>query len=637
MKIKKRYFFQLLIIIICTFLAYFCLIYSSEIIKTLRYKSTDFLFKISSHLTPPSVSRDKLTIITIDEKSLADLGMALPLKRNFITKIIKKLRKYDPQLIFLNFLLVKEEGADKYSDLVFAAAIKRAQNIALPIYYDIEGKRIGPLDIFENVSYKVGFINKVRDWDSSIRRCMLFHLSKEGQLDEYALELAIASESKGIKENDILFLKPIPERISGYEDLFRKGFYKLPIQQDGSIYINYEIRPEHFRTIPLTDFITGKAKGVYLKDKIVIVADITETAGSMFNTPLGIMPGIYLFANELAMLLSERYIKPINIPLKILFAFLLMTCMGLVTLKYNIGKSFSVLLTLGASISILSFLLLKNGILLDYFSFIFPAIGTFILTGFFRFLVLLEEKIDELKAINIRLQETQQELIKKEQLSTIGKMSAKILHEIKGPLANIKSSFDIIKSAIKEEPRIKRIIQLAGDEIERMFDLSQQLRETYTPHAEDMKAVDVNNILRDAVDISQKRFIDKGVEVKIGLAGDIPAIKASPAKIKQVFINILNNAFEAVGPGGKLGVYSEIITSEGKKVISISFNNNGPEIPEENLPKIFDAFFSTKKDAQGSGLGLFICKEIIKAHNGDITVKSNKVEGTTFTITLPVL
>lgn len=633
MKIRKRYLLELITIIICIFLAYFYLLYSSDIIKTLRYKCTDFLFKASSHLIHPPMPKDKLTLISIDEKSLMELGITLPLKKNFISMIIKKLQRYDPQLIFLNFLLVKEEAADKYSDLTFAAAIKRAQNIALPIYYDIEGNRIGPLNIFENVSYKVGFINKIRDWDSTIRRCMLFHLSKYGRLDEYALELAIAGESKGIVENDVIFRKIIPEKISGYGELYRNGFYRIPVQEDGSIYINYLVRPEHLRTISLTDFIRGRTKGTYLKDKIVIVADITETAGSMFSTPLGIMPGIYIFANELIMLLSEKYLRPLNNTLKMFFAFLFMISIGLITFRYNISKSFSILFLSGLLILLFSFFIFNNGILLDYFSLIFPAIGTFIVTGFFRFLVLLEEKIEELKETNIRLQETQQELIKKEQLSTIGKMSAKILHEIKGPLANIKSSFDIIKSAIKEEPKIKRVVQLAGDEISRMFDLSQQLRETYTPHSEDLQAVDINSLLKDSLDISHKRFMDKGVDIKIGLASDIPMINASPVKIKQVFINILNNAFEAVGPGGKLGVYSKI---EGKETVSIVFNNNGPEIPQEVLPRIFNAFFTTKKDMQGSGLGLFICKEIIKAHNGDITVKSSREEGTTFTISLPI-
>lgn len=633
MKLSKRYYFELVTIIICIFLAYFYLIYSSDIVKTLRYKCTDFLFRISSRLANPPLDKDKVTIIAIDEKSLTDLGINFPLKRNFIAKIIKRLRRYDPQLIFLNFLLIEEEGAGKYNDLTFAAVVKKAQNVALPIYYDIVGNRLGPLNIFEKVSYKVGFINKIRDWDSCIRRCMLFHLSKEGKLDEYALELAIASEAKGISENDILFKKSILKEISGYEELYRSNFYRLPIQQDGSIYINYQIRPEHLKTISLTDFIMGKAKDIHLKDKIVIVADITETASSMFSTPLGIMPGIYIFANELIMFLSDKYIKSQNISFKMLLAFILMVGIGFFTLKHNIGKSFSVLLAVSICIFISGFFLLKKGILLDYFSLIFPAIGTLIIIGFFRFLVLLEENIAELKEVNIKLRDAQQELIKKEQLSTIGRISAKILHEIKGPLANIKTAFDIIKSALKEEQGTKRIVQLAGDEISRMIDLSQQLRETYTPHSEDLKIMNINSILQDAIDISQKRFMDKGVSVKVNLDNGLPGIKVSPVKIKQVFINIINNAFEAVAHGGRLEIRS---LKESNNTVSIRFNNNGPEIKKEDLPKIFDAFFTTKKDAQGSGLGLFICREIIKAHNGDITVKSDKEEGTTLTILLPV-
>lgn len=636
MKIRTRYWIELIIIVICIFLAYFYLIYSSDIVKTLRYRCSDFLFSISNYLGHPTEYRDKLTIIAIDEESLADLKIDFPIKRSFITKVVKKLRKNEPRLIFLNFLLAGETTKEKTSDLVFAAAIEKAKNIVLPIYYDLAGNRVGPLNIFEKEAYKVGFINKIRDWDSGIRRCMLFHLSEGGILDEYALELKIASEYKGIKEHDFVFKKPLPDLCSGYEEIFREKNYKIPIQKDGSMYINYQVRPEQLRAVHLSDFIRKKVKSDYLKDKIVIVADVTETGSAMQNTPLGLMPGVYVFTNELIMLLSERYIQPLGLIWQMPLALLLMIITGFFTLRYNIGRSLVIVLSIGIVIFILSFLGFQNGFLVDYFSLIFPMSGIFIFIGFFRFLVLLEGKIDELKEANIKIQEAQEELIKKEQFSVIGKMSAKILHEIKGPLANIKTCIDVIKSSIREDPKSKRIVQLAGDEINRMFELSQQLRDTYTPHLEDLKIVDINNLLQDAVEISQKRFYDKGAGIAISLASGIPVAKVSPSKIKQVFINILNNAFEAVSAGGKVKISSSIVKLDDKDYISIIFNNDGPQIPKEDIPRIFDAFFSTKKES-GSGLGLFICREIIKAHKGDITAKSNKEEGTTFTILLPII
>jgi two-component system NtrC family sensor kinase len=118
------------------------------------------------------------------------------------------------------------------------------------------------------------------------------------------------------------------------------------------------------------------------------------------------------------------------------------------------------------------------------------------------------------------------------------------------------------------------------------------------------------------------------------LSESLPLINGHPSQLQQVFTNLILNAIQAMPKGGALTISSRM--REDLKAVEISFTDTGVGIPEENLSKIFEPFFTSKKVGEGTGLGLSVSYGLIKNHGGEIKVKSEKNQGTTFTVTLPI-
>lgn len=635
MKIKTKYIVEPLIIAVCMLVYYYYLFYSLDYFKTLRYKSADLLAKISNFVSDPPKQTNEIVVMAIDEDSLAALDVSYPIKRDSIANFVKKISSCGPKMIFLNVLLSREIPGEENNDKMLAEEFKNAKNIILPTYYDVSGKRIAPLKIFADAAKKIGFINKVKDWDMTMRRCVLFHLSSDKGIDEYALEQEMASELTGKKEQDFIFSSPPDNNSKTFEEVFNENKYKIPVQSDGSLLINFRATPRDFTNVLLADFLAGGVDQSIVKDKIVIVTDISDIEGTVYNTPIGMMPGVYICANELIMLLSGEYISHVGFKVSVALSFVFVVFAAF--LPFWAGKGRGILVAAVAMVLIFagSFFAFTKGLLVDYFSILASGIISYIASSFLKYIIALQEKIEELKIAYTKLREAQDELIKKEQLSSIGKMTAKILHEIKSPIGNIRSSLELLNPAIKGNARAERVLNLADGEIVRLIELSEDLRNTYTPHAEDKKEVDINEFLGEIIEITRKRFQEKNVKLSAVLGDNIPRVSVSPSKIKQVFVNIINNAFEALGSGGEISVSSGVETKNGK-FVRVSIRDNGSGISERDLPRIFDAFYTTKKESKGSGLGLFICKEIIKAHNGSLDVQSRSGAGTVFNVLLPL-
>jgi two-component system NtrC family sensor kinase len=151
------------------------------------------------------------------------------------------------------------------------------------------------------------------------------------------------------------------------------------------------------------------------------------------------------------------------------------------------------------------------------------------------------------------------------------------------------------------------------------------------PQGEERREININKLIEDILLILEKQLWEANIKVKSNLSPEIPYIIASPNQIRQVILNIIANAKDAMPKGGVLTVE----TNSERDHIIITINDTGIGIPEEIKDKIFDAFFTTKHEVKGVGLGLSVCYGIIKEHKGDIRVKSEINKGSTFSIILP--
>jgi len=231
------------------------------------------------------------------------------------------------------------------------------------------------------------------------------------------------------------------------------------------------------------------------------------------------------------------------------------------------------------------------------------------------------------------LRETQEKLLQSEKLAAMGKLTSQIAHELNNPLYGIMNTLELLKSEIPVESKRRRILEMALSETERLTELLRKMLSFSKPDDEEKQPTSMNTILDEILLLVSKQLQEHGIRVSASFAEDLPLVSASRNQLRQVFLNLIANARDAMPDGGALTVRT---TSEGGSV-QIEITDTGVGIREENLNRIFEAFFTTKDTVKDVGLGLSLCYGFVKEHGGTIRVESRPGEGTTFLITLPSL
>jgi two-component system NtrC family sensor kinase len=231
------------------------------------------------------------------------------------------------------------------------------------------------------------------------------------------------------------------------------------------------------------------------------------------------------------------------------------------------------------------------------------------------------------------LRTTEQQLIQSEKLASVGQLAAGVAHEINNPLGTILLFSDIMRKELPADDPRGDDVRMIIDEATRCKTIVSDLLNFARQNEVLAQTTDINALIAETVqEISIQSMFDH-VEIVMGLDPALPSIQADPAQLREVFVNLMTNAAEAMVDGGSLTI---ITVSAQDEMIQISFRDTGFGIPEENLSKIFTPFFTTKPIGKGTGLGLAIVYGIIKMHRGQIYVESEEGGGSTFTITLPV-
>ncbi len=239
----------------------------------------------------------------------------------------------------------------------------------------------------------------------------------------------------------------------------------------------------------------------------------------------------------------------------------------------------------------------------------------------------LDLKVKEMTAL-------QAQLVQTEKLSAIGELVSGVAHELNNPLTSVIGFAELLLKS-PQEGHARKQLEIIQSEAARCAKIVQSLLAFSRADQFSLKETDLSSLLKRTLEIKAGHFSSDGIQLQLDLDGTLPAVYADGSQIQQVFINILNNAQQAMME--KNGPRMMVIQAREKEgFIQIVFKDTGPGISQDVLSKIFDPFFTTKPVGVGTGLGLSISYGIIKAHGGNLFAKSQKGVGTEVYVELPI-
>jgi two-component system NtrC family sensor kinase len=253
--------------------------------------------------------------------------------------------------------------------------------------------------------------------------------------------------------------------------------------------------------------------------------------------------------------------------------------------------------------------------------------------------VRLRDTVSSLELAIKNLHQKQRELVEAEKLASLGRVAAGVAHEINNPLAvmNEKAGLlqDLLGLAVECPGKEEYLALVRGISIQvrRCGAITHTLLGYVRRVDLTVEPFDVNHCVREVAEDLEHLSREKGVTVGLELGVELPVVRSDKIQLEQVVLNLVKNAIEAVPPGGAVRVATAPGT-EGTALITVS--DDGPGISPAHLAHLFEPFFTTKEKGQGTGLGLFISRGIMKRLGGDLQVASTPGKGTVFTVAVPL-
>ena len=230
----------------------------------------------------------------------------------------------------------------------------------------------------------------------------------------------------------------------------------------------------------------------------------------------------------------------------------------------------------------------------------------------------------------------------RDRLAALGEMAAAIAHEVKNPLASIEVMAGVLKRQLSTQPEALETLDDIIKEAKMANAIVVEVLEFVRPIQLQVERVGLDEILKDSITLAEGQMRRGAVTIKTHLDRGVPDVLADPHQLRQLFSNLLANAFEALGGEGHVEIRSVLIpdddlsgSDEPAPQVSIEVRDNGPGISPDDLERIFSPFFTTKP--QGTGLGLAIVRKVVDAHDGRIDAVSAPGRGASFKVTLPVV
>jgi two-component system NtrC family sensor kinase len=236
-----------------------------------------------------------------------------------------------------------------------------------------------------------------------------------------------------------------------------------------------------------------------------------------------------------------------------------------------------------------------------------------------------------------RLNAAQAQLLQSAKLAAVGELAASVAHEINNPLYAARNSLYLVEQDIPPDTQQRHFLTIAQNELGRIARIITRMRDFYRPARDELELTEVNDLLAETIELVQTHLRYGQVTVKVDFCPHLPRLIAHPDQLRQVFLNLMLNACDAMPYGGQLHIATELSCNNndaGTQYVVISVRDTGVGINPEHMPHLFEPFYTTKP--QGTGLGLAISAHIVTQHGGHIQVESTPGAGSTFTVLLPV-
>ena len=244
------------------------------------------------------------------------------------------------------------------------------------------------------------------------------------------------------------------------------------------------------------------------------------------------------------------------------------------------------------------------------------------------------ERRKEKEGLEEEIKQYQIDLEMSRRLASIGEMVSRIAHEIKNPLSKIKIGIDFLKKSLHSlDNTSTQMFDCVLDGVENLNKIAVELLNYAKSPAPSFRQLDIHEILNTSLDDLTGRLKNSGVRLVRKYHKGPKSLRVDGVKLKEVFLNLIENAIDAMSGGGTLTVCTNWVQRENNRFMEICFSDTGQGISEGNLEKVFAPFFTTKPT--GTGLGLAVVKKNIEIHNGKIEIKSPSGKGTTVTLLIP--
>ena len=233
-----------------------------------------------------------------------------------------------------------------------------------------------------------------------------------------------------------------------------------------------------------------------------------------------------------------------------------------------------------------------------------------------------------------RLNTAQAQLLQSAKLAAVGELAASVAHEINNPLYAARNSLYLVEQDLPADAPQKAFLDIAQQELGRIARIITRMRDFYRPSRGELSATNINATLRETLELVNTHLRHNHIQAQMEFDQQLPILTAHADQLRQVFLNIILNACDAMDRGGTLTVSTRSLGFEPAQQVEVAISDTGVGIQPEHLKHLFEPFYTTK--AHGTGLGLAISAHIVTQHGGRLRVQSEAGKGATFVIQLPV-
>ena len=248
--------------------------------------------------------------------------------------------------------------------------------------------------------------------------------------------------------------------------------------------------------------------------------------------------------------------------------------------------------------------------------------------------VYLRNLMSDVADTRTTLEQSRSRLREAEKLASAGKLAASVAHEIRNPLTSMKMWLFSIQKEVGGEPALDHKFEIVSEEIRRLENIVRNFLDFSRPPELTLRVESISTLLDKTLELAEPRIADRKIRLVREDAPDLSPVLADREQLRQVLINLLNNAAEATGEAGRISVMTRAESDpDGRKMVVVRVSDTGAGMSEEVRQRVFEPFFSTKEE--GTGLGLCIAARIMARHEGRLVVESSGEAGTTLAIHLP--